>query len=157
MPPARKDLFQYWPEGYQAIAALNQLIADTGLDPSLVELIRLRVSQINGCGYCIDRHAKDARTNGETEQRLYALSAWQESPFFSERERVALAMAEAVTQVSDHQLIDRAVQEAARHFVPEQLTWLLYAMIEINAWNRLAITVSSPEPGTYQPNPDRAS
>jgi len=132
------------------MAAIHRMVADSGLEPSLLELVRLRASQINGCAYCIDMHSKDARAAGETEQRLYALSAWHETSLFSDRERAALRFTEAVTRVADHERLDQAVQEAAREFEPEQLTRLLYAVIEINAWNRLAITTGAPEPGTYR-------
>jgi AhpD family alkylhydroperoxidase len=112
----------------------------------------MRASQLNGCAYCIDMHSKDARAAGETEQRLYALSAWRETDFFTEQERAALALTEAVTLLTDHERLDRAAHEAAQHFDPQSLTRLLYAVIEINAWNRLAITTASPEPGSYQPS-----
>ena len=110
----------------------------------------MRASQINGCSYCIDMHAKDARAQGESEQRLYALSAWQEAPFFSDRERAALALTEAVTRIAEDHNSQSIVDEAATLFTPEELTRLLYLIIEINAWNRLAITTGAPEPGTYK-------
>jgi len=110
----------------------------------------MRASQINGCAYCIDMHSKDARAAGETEQRLYALSAWREAPFFTDRERGALALTEAVTLVAQAHAPQAVIDEAASVFTPEELTKLVYLIIEINAWNRLAITVGAPEPGTYE-------
>src|SRR6201996_4734602 len=117
------------------------------LEPSLLELVRMRASQINGCAYCLDMHSKDARAAGESEQRLYALSAWRETSFFSERERSALALTEAVILIADtHAPLD-LVQQAATVFTPAELEKLVYAIIEINAWNRLAITTGAFEPG----------
>jgi AhpD family alkylhydroperoxidase len=142
--------FRFWPEGYQALARLSQTVKGSGIDPVLLELVKMRASQINGCAYCIDMHSKDARAAGETEQRLYALSAWRETPFFSERERAALALTEAVTRIADGQVPPTVINEAAAVFGPDALTELLYAVIEINAWNRLAITTGAPEPGTYR-------
>jgi AhpD family alkylhydroperoxidase len=147
----RKRQFRTWADGYQALGRLSALVKGSGLEHALLELVKLRASQLNGCAYCIDLHSKDARAAGETEQRLYALSAWRETPFFTDRERAALALTEAVTLVADTHVPQAAVDEAAAHFPPEQLTRLVYAIIEINAWNRLAITVGAPEPGSYQP------
>jgi AhpD family alkylhydroperoxidase len=110
----------------------------------------MRASQINGCAYCIDMHAKDARAAGETEQRLYALSAWRETSFFTARERAALALTEAITLVAESHVPESVLNDAASQFEPPDLTRLVYAVIEINAWNRLAITLGSPEPGSYQ-------
>jgi AhpD family alkylhydroperoxidase len=145
----RKRQFRFWSEGYQALAALSQTVRGSGIDPALLELIKMRASQINGCAYCIDMHAKDARAAGETEQRLYALSAWRETPFFSARERAVLALTEAVTLVSESQVPQTVIDEAAAAFPPAELTQIVYAVIEINAWNRLAITTGAPEPGSY--------
>jgi AhpD family alkylhydroperoxidase len=147
----RKRLFRSWAEGYQGLQRLSGLVKGSGLEASLLELVKLRASQINGCAYCIDMHSKDARAAGETKQRLYALSAWAETPFFTDRERAALAVTEAVTLVATSHVPRSVLDEAAEHFAPEELTRLLYAVIEINAWNRLAITVGAPEPGSYQP------
>lgn len=122
----------------------------SGLEPSLVELIKTRVSQINGCAYCIDLHTKDARARGESEQRLYALSAWQETPFFTERERAALAWAEAVTEVANEHVPDEVYEIARQQFTEKELVDLTLAIIAINGWNRLAIAFRA-VPGTYQP------
>jgi AhpD family alkylhydroperoxidase len=151
MSEARKQSFRSWPEGYQALQRLSELVKESGLEPGLIELVKMRASQINGCGYCIDMHSKDARAAGETEQRLYALSAWGETPFFSDRERGALALTEAVTLAAQTHVPQGVIDEAASVFAPEDLTKLVYLIIEINAWNRLAITLGSPEPGTYNP------
>jgi AhpD family alkylhydroperoxidase len=129
---------------------LTATVKKSGLEPALLELVKMRASQINGCAYCIDMHSKDARAAGETEQRLYALSAWRETPFFTDRKRGALALTEAVTLVSETHVPQAVVNEAAAVFSPEELTRLVYAIIEINAWNRLAITVGAPDPGTYR-------
>jgi AhpD family alkylhydroperoxidase len=128
---------------------LQAAVDHSGLEHSLIELLKLRASQINGCAYCIDMHTKDARAAGETEQRLYALIAWRETPFFTDRERAALALTEEVTLISEAQVRQPAIDEAAKAFEPAELTKLVYAIIEINAWNRLAITVGAPEPGSY--------
>jgi AhpD family alkylhydroperoxidase len=149
MTTPRNGVFQFWLDGYQALQRLSQLVSDSGLEAGLVELVKMRASQINGCSYCIDMHAKDARAQGETEQRLYALSAWREAPFFSDRERAALALTEAVTLIAEDHHSRSTVDEAATQFTPDELTRVLYLIIEINAWNRLAITTGAPEPGTY--------
>jgi len=122
------------------------------LDPSLIELVKMRSSQINGCAYCIDMHSKDARAAGETEQRLYALNAWRETPFFSDRERAALAWTEAVTLVSEGHVPDDVYAEASKQFSEEELVNLTMAVVAINGWNRLAIAFRA-VPGEYQPAP----
>src|ERR1044071_4914014 len=128
------------PAAYHAMLAMETFVRKSSkLETSLLELVRMRASQINGCAYCIDMHSKDARAAGETEQRLYALSAWEETPFFTDRERAALALTEAVTRIADTHAPIEVVDTAADQFAPEELTKLLWAIIEINAWNRLAI------------------
>jgi AhpD family alkylhydroperoxidase len=149
MSDTRKRMFRNWREGYHALQRLSDVVRASGLEPSLLELVKMRASQINGCAYCIDLHSKDARAGGETEQRLYALSAWRETPFFTEREQAALAMTEAITLVAETHVPDSLVSDASTVFSPEELTKLVYVIIEINAWNRLAITVGAPEPGSY--------
>jgi AhpD family alkylhydroperoxidase len=146
----RKGQFGFWPAAYGALQELSRTVKTSGIDPRLLELIKLRASQINGCAYCIDMHSKDARAAGETEQRLYGLSAWHETPFFTDHERAALALTEAVTLVAETHVPSTVIDEAARLFPPEALTEIVYAIIEINAWNRLAITTGAPEPGSYQ-------
>jgi AhpD family alkylhydroperoxidase len=148
----RKARFQWWSDGYHALSALSGAVRSSGLEPSLLELVKLRSSQLNGCAYCIDMHAKDARAAGESEQRLYGLSAWREAPFYTDRERAALSMTEAITLVAQDHVPESVIDEAAASFSPEELIRLVYAVIEINAWNRLAITVGAPEAGTYVPS-----
>jgi AhpD family alkylhydroperoxidase len=125
------------------------------LEPSLLELVRMRASQINGCAYCIDMHSKDARAEGETEQRLYALDAWRETPFFTDRERAALAWTEAVTQVAEGHVPDAVFEEARKRFTEEELVNLTLAVVTINGWNRLAISFRA-VPGDYQPAAPKA-
>jgi AhpD family alkylhydroperoxidase len=138
------------PNAMSPMLALEQYVRESGLDPSLLELIKLRASQINGCAYCIDMHTKDARARGESEQRLYAVAVWRETPFFTERERAALAWAEAVTQVSWQHVPEDVYQLARQHFDEKELVDLTMAIIAINGWNRLAISFRT-VPGTYQP------
>jgi len=145
-------MFRFWTDGYQALHRLSEEVKSSGLELSLLEMIKMRTSQINGCAYCIDMHSKDARAAGETEQRLYALSAWRETALFTERERAALALTEAITLVAESHVPRTVLDQAAEQFSPEELSKLVYAVIEINAWNRLAITTGSPEPGSYQPS-----
>ena len=124
----------------------------SGLEPSLRELIKIRASQINGCAYCIDMHTKDARATGETEQRLYALNAWRETPFFSERERAALEWTEAITLITAGHVPDDVFFSVRQYFNEEELVNLTLAIVAINGWNRLAIAFRS-VPGSYQPVP----
>ncbi len=133
-----------------AMLALEQYVRGSGLEPALLELVRLRASQINGCAYCIDMHTKDARAGGETEQRLYAVAAWHEAPFFTERERAALAWTETVTRVGETRVPDEAYDGARRHFREKELVDLTLAVVAINGWNRLAIAFRT-VPGTYEP------
>ncbi|MEO8500977.1 MAG: carboxymuconolactone decarboxylase family protein [Vicinamibacteria bacterium] len=127
------------PGGYRAFLALNQFVTECGLEPSLLELIKIRASQLNGCAFCLDMHTIDARAAGETEQRLYLLDAWREAPFYSDRERAALAWTEAVTLVSETHVPDDVYDETRRHFSEEELVNLTWAVVTINGWNRVAI------------------
>ena len=120
------------------------------LEPSLIHLIKIRASQLNGCSYCIDMHTKDARAAGETEQRIYALSAWEETPFFTDRERAALAWTEAVTFISQKQVNDTLYEEVRKRFSEEEIVNLTLAIVTINGWNRLSIAFRA-VPGEYQP------
>ena len=120
------------------------------MDPKLLELVRLRASQLNGCAYCIDMHTKDARLAGETEQRIYALSAWHETPFFTERERAALEYTEAVTRVGDSHVPDEVFARVSKLFDEDEMVALTFAVVVINSWNRLSISFRVP-PGSYQP------
>jgi len=147
---ARIDVTKVAPEAYQAMAGLGKYVRQSGLEQPLLDLVRMRSSQINGCAYCLDMHSKDARAGGETEQRLYALNAWRETPFYTERERAALAWTEAVTLVSQGHVPDEVYQIARRHFSEKEIVDLTLAVGEINAWNRIAISLRA-VPGTYQP------
>ena len=146
----RIDYKSVAPEGYKALSGLETYVKHCGLERTLIELVKLRASQLNGCAYCIDMHTKDARAQGETEQRLYALAAWRETPFYTERERAALAWTEAVTKVSDGHVPDELYEHARQHFAEKELVDLTLAVIAINGWNRLAISCRT-VPGTYQP------
>jgi AhpD family alkylhydroperoxidase len=134
----------------EAMLGLEKYLHQSGLEEKLVDFIKLRVSQINGCAYCIDMHWKDLRGLGETEQRLYGLDAWEESPYYTDRERAALAWAEAVTNIKETHAPDDVYQETRKHFNEKELADLTLAISAINAWNRLAISARS-VPGLYQP------
>ncbi|MGH9671574.1 MAG: carboxymuconolactone decarboxylase family protein [Bryobacteraceae bacterium] len=138
------------PEGIRALSGLEAYVRSSGLEAALVDLVKTRASQLNRCAYCIDMHTKDARAGGEAEQRLYALSAWQETPFYTDRERAALAWTDAVTLVSHGPVSDAVYEEARRHFSEKELVDLTLALVAINAWNRLGISFRT-VPGTYQP------
>lgn len=135
---------------YQAMLQLEKYVRGCGISPNLLELIKIRASQINGCAFCIDMHTKDARLYGETEQRIYALSAWQETPFFTPEERAVIAFAEAVTMISTHHVSDEIYDEVCRYFTEDETVNILMAIVTINTWNRIAITTRM-VPGTYQP------
>jgi len=139
------------PEGTDILQKLERYVKSSGLEADLLELVKLRASQINGCAYCIDMHTKDARTHGESEQRLYGVSAWHEAPFYSERERAALAWTEAVTLIGKTHVPDDVYAEARKHFSEKELVDLTFAIIAINSWNRLAISFRTPA-GSYQPD-----
>jgi AhpD family alkylhydroperoxidase len=127
------------PAAYKAMLGLQAYVNDAKLEHSLVELVKIRASQINGCAFCLNMHAKDARKAGETEERLWLLAAWRESPVYSDRERAALAWTEAVTLVSKTHVPDAVYAEARRHFSEEELVDLTMAIIAINGWNRLSV------------------
>lgn len=140
------------PGAAQAMFALEQYVRGAGLDAALLELVKLRASQLNGCGYCLDMHSKDARARGESEQRIYVLPAWREAPFYSPRERAALAWTEALTTMSarDQSVPDALFEEARQQFTEAELINLTMAVIAINGWNRLAIAFRA-DVGSYQP------
>lgn len=142
------------PEAPQAMRHLETYVKHSGLEPSLLELVKLRASQINGCAYCIDMHVKDARAQGESDIRLYELSVWRETPFYSTREQAALAWTEAVTLVADGHVPDDVYELARQQFSEKELVDLTMAVIAINGWNRLAISFRA-VPGTYQPPASR--
>ena len=136
----------------RAMLALQREVEASGLERPLLELVKIRASQINGCAYCIDMHTKDARALGETEQRIYALPAWRETPFFSDRERAALEWTEAVTLLADSHVPDAVYDRVKAHFNEADLVSLTFALVAINGWNRLAVSFRVPV-GTYQPQP----
>lgn len=149
---ARLDAHKSSPAGYNAMLGLESFLRKSSkLEPSLIELVKMRASQINGCAFCLDMHAKDARAAGETEQRLYALSTWREAPFYTDRERAALAWTEAVTRVTDGHVPDEVYEATKQRFTEEELVNLTWAVIAINGWNRLAIAFRFVA-GEYQPN-----
>lgn len=148
---SRLDTEKVAPGALKAMLALEGYTRKSSkLDPPLLELVRFRASQINGCAYCLDMHSKDARANGESEQRLYALSAWRETPFFTDRERAALAWTEAITLISETHAPDSVYAEARQFFSEEELVNLTLAIATVNSWNRLAIAFRT-VPGSYQP------
>ncbi len=150
------DFFAIAPDGLKAMRSLEAYARRCGLEHSLLELVKTRVSQINGCAYCIDMHTKDARAAGETEQRLYALAAWRETAFYSERERAALAWAETLTRIADQGVPQGLREETLRWFREKELVDLTLAIVAINGWNRLAIPFRTPA-GSYQPGSLRSA
>lgn len=141
---------------YDAMLGLERFVHNCGLEHALIELVKTRASQINGCAYCIDMHTKDARAAGETEQRLYCLSVWRETPFYTDRERAALEWTEALTLISQNDIPDELFERVRGRFSEEELLNLTMAVITINGWNRLAIPFRS-VPGSYQPPAHEAS
>jgi AhpD family alkylhydroperoxidase len=135
---------------YEAMDALDSYLQECSIEKALLYLIQFRASQLNGCGYCLDMHSKDLRAIGETEQRLYSLEAWRECPYYSDRERAALAWTEAVTLVTQGHIPDSVYEEVRPQFSERELSDLTLAVAAINAWNRLSIAARS-VPGTYQP------
>ena len=138
------------PGVYKTMLALESYLSDCGLERALLDLVRLRASQINGCAFCIDMHWKDLRAAGESEQRLYELNAWRETPFYTDRERAAMAWTEAVTLITDGHVPDEVYAQARAQFSEAELANLTLAVVAINGWNRLAISFRT-VPGTYQP------
>ena len=153
--PVRLDFDTFAADFARAMAHLDRAATKeldrAEIDPRLRELIRIRASQLNGCAYCVDMHTKDARAVGETEQRLYALPAWRETPFFTARERAALAFTEAVTLVADTHVPDGSYQEVAAEFGPGEVGALVSLIVTINAWNAIGVATRAWQPGSYQP------
>lgn len=147
---SRLDLTQVSSGALNAMLGLEACIAKSGIERPLIELVRMRASQINGCAYCLDMHSKDARAAGETEQRLYALDAWRETPFYSARERAALAWTEALTLIADTHAPDAEYESARAQFSEQEMADLTLAIVAINGWNRFAIGFRA-VPGSYQP------
>jgi len=150
MEPARLDYRTLAKGGYAAMTQLEAYLHHCGLEPTLIELVKLRASQINGCAFCIDMHSKDAHALGETDQRLHALVAWEETPFFTPRERAALAWTEAVTLVHESHVPRALYDEVRTRFSEEELANLTMAIVAINGWNRLAVSFRT-VPGSYTP------
>ncbi|MGD0602869.1 MAG: carboxymuconolactone decarboxylase family protein [Streptosporangiaceae bacterium] len=153
--PARLDFDGLAPGFARAMSRLDQAATKeldaAEIDPRLRELIRIRASQLNGCAYCIDMHTKDARAIGETEQRLYGLAAWAETPYFTARERAALAFTETVTRLTDTHVPDQAYADVAAEFSPPQIAALVSLIVTINAWNAIGVSTRAWAPGSYQP------
>lgn len=148
--PERIDYAQAAPEGTALLGRLEAYVRHSGLEPRLLELVRMRASQINGCGFCLDMHSKEARAAGESEQRLYVLPAWREAPFYSERERAALEWTEALTLIAQNDVPDDLYRRTREHFGEKDLVDLTLAVCAINTWNRLSIAFRT-EVGSYQP------
>jgi AhpD family alkylhydroperoxidase len=150
-----QERFQYakaYADAYKAMLALTQAVERTGLAPQLIDLINYRISQLNGCALCLDMHSKDLRARGETEQRLYMMSAWREAPhLYSSRERAALAWAEAVTRLEDQQIPDAVYDIARKEFSEAELTQLTLAIVAINGWNRFNVAFHTPAGGYKSP------
>jgi AhpD family alkylhydroperoxidase len=151
----RLDYKKASPGAVQAMLGLEKYVRQSGLEHPLLELVKMGVSQINGCAYCLDMHSKDARAAGETEQRLYLLAAWRETDFYTERERAALAWAEALTQLAGHEVSDELYAQVRRQFGEKAIVDLTLAIIGINGWNRLAIPFRAGA-GIYEPAPAHA-
>ena len=153
--PVRLDFDATDPGFSKAMATLDRAatraLDDAGIEPRLRELVRIRASQLNGCAYCIDMHTKDARAIGETEQRIYALPAWRETPFFTARERAALAFTESVTLLASTHVPDADYAAVAAEFSPAEVGALVALIVAINAWNRIGVATRAWEPGSYQP------
>jgi AhpD family alkylhydroperoxidase len=146
----RIDYTKYAQDAQKSLYALERYILTCGLDHHLILLLKMRASQINGCAYCIDMHSKDARALGETEQRLYGLDAWRETPFYTDRERAALEWIESVTRVSESHVPDEVFDEMKKQFSEKEIVDLTLVAAMINLWNRIAIPLRA-VPGTYQP------
>lgn len=140
MTSVRLQVDKLAPHINRALNALDAASRKVSLEPALLELVRSRVSQLNGCAYCVDQHTRDARTAGETEQRLYALPVWRETPFFTDRERAALELAEAATRLTEGPVTDEVYGRAAAEFTEVELAELIWTITVINAWNRLGAT-----------------
>jgi AhpD family alkylhydroperoxidase len=153
--PVRLDFERHAAAFYRAMSHLDNAatkeLDKVEFDPQLRELVRIRASQINGCAYCIDMHTKDARAIGETEQRVYALPAWRETPFFTEKERAALAFTESVTLLASDHVPTEEYDAVAEHFTPEEVGALVSLIVAINAWNTIAVSTRAWAPGSYEP------
>ena len=144
MHAPRLNAIELVPEGYASLRAVEAYLQRSGLEKPLIELVKMRVSQINGCTYCLDMHSRDARRDGETEQRLYLLNGWHESPLYSDRERAALAWTESLTNIAASGAPDAEYAALEQHFAPKDLVDLTILIGMINLWNRLAIAMRAP-------------
>jgi AhpD family alkylhydroperoxidase len=153
--PVRLEFEEHASGFYKALARLDHAAKEeldrVGFDARLRELVRVRASQLNGCAYCIDMHTKDARAAGESEQRLYALTAWRDTPFFTERERAALAFTEAVTLMNVDHVPDAAYEAVAEHYDEDEVAALVSLIVAINAWNAIGVSTHAWVPGSYEP------
>ncbi|MGW0665095.1 carboxymuconolactone decarboxylase family protein [Streptodolium elevatio] len=142
MEPRMADVYKLAGRGYQALSAMEEFLRDSAAPDDVLELVRLRVSQINGCSVCVDLHSHRASAAGETNERLWSVAAWRDTPFFTDRERTALALAEAVTRIADNPtgVPGDVWDAAARHFAPDALAALVMAIASVNAWNRVNVT-----------------
>lgn len=147
---------KFAPEAARALYALERHLNASNLGETLLELVKMRASQINGCAYCLDMHSKDARANGETEQRLYGLNAWRETPYYTPKERAALEWTESLTLVSQTHVPDEVYEAVKKEFSEAEIVDLTYAVIAINGWNRMAIAMRA-VPGEYQPARKKSS
>jgi AhpD family alkylhydroperoxidase len=147
---SRIDWAHVAPRAIHAVLGVEQYVRQSSLEPELLALVKLRASYLNGCAYCVDMHTKDARLDGASEQRLYAVPVWRETPFFTPRERAALAFTEAVTELGRRGVPDEVFDASRAHFSDAELVDLAMAVVAINAWNRLAVTFRT-EPGSYEP------
>jgi AhpD family alkylhydroperoxidase len=148
---SRIDVERAAPELYRAMLGLDGAVGKSGLDPQLQDLLKFRVAQMNGCAYCMDMHAKDARAAGETEQRIYALPAWQEAPFFTDRERAALAFTESVTLLTQTHVPTADYDAVAAVFTETEVAALLGLILTVNAWNTIGVAARAWQPGSYEP------
>jgi AhpD family alkylhydroperoxidase len=139
----RIDVMKASPAAYKALAGVQAYVDQSGLDRTLLELVKIRASQINGCAFCLVMHTNEARQHGETDDRMHLLNAWREVPVFSERERAALALVEAVTLIAEHHVPDDVYEAAKKQFSDKELVDLTMAIIAINAWNRVSITMQT--------------
>jgi len=146
----RLDYRRFAPEPIKALYALEEYLDHCSIEPQLLHLLKMRASEINGCAFCIDMHSKDARALGETEQRLYELNAWRETPFYTDRERAALEWTEVLTLVSETHALDESYERLRAHFSDKEIIDLTYIISAINVWNRIGIGLRS-VPGHYQP------
>lgn len=150
----RKEKLNYYEVDQNAVMGMQELehyVKGSEIESSLIELVKIRASQINQCAYCIDMHTKDAREAGEAEQRIYGLNAWSETPFYSQREQAALAWTEALTRISENEITDEFFGEIREHFTEKEMVILTTAIVAINGWNRLAIGFGN-EAGSYKPD-----